>query len=253
MKVRHRFARAAAPAAGAILAITAGAANAGMDLWHWETVTLNPGESYHFHYEQLQLIGSWTSLWIEWETPGTAHVELETMGQLHLNPGDSAHVDIHGTVPFMDWETFTNIGDGPQTLHGQTVVDGVQSQPFWFETFPGDAVDIHLESTTPDPASGLFSAQKWFTNETPAGTPPTPQWWDYQSTTQAWVDFVATDSLHLESHFEQLFFTGAWLWIENGSTGAPITFTVHFHVPTPATGGLFSIAGLALLRRRRGV
>lgn len=215
--------------------------------WHWETVTINPGESYHFHYEDLQLQGQWTSLWIEWATAGTAHVQLDMHGQFHLDPGDSIHAHVHASNPFVDWEMFTNIGDEPQSLHGGIQVGGQPEDDAWIgPVLPGETGSVHVEVNDPIPGSASYELAKWFVNESMM-----TQWWAYWSTTTTWVDFVETDSLHLHSHFEELLFEGAWLWIENDGDD-PITFVLHFHVPSPGGLALLAIAApLAVVRRRR--
>lgn len=230
----------------AVFALGAGFAQA-RTVWRWETVTLTPGESFHLHEEQIRLLRSWTNLWIEWETTGTAHVQLDMQGEFHLDPGDSIHANVHSSAPFVDWEKFTNIGQTVQELHGVAQFPGLPDQPIWVgPVIPGEMSEIHIEVDQPTPGADGFELAKWLFNDSGA-----PQWWGYESSTVAWVPFTQTDSLHLGIHLEHILINSAWLWIENDGM-EDITFTVHFHItPTPGAVTLFAIAAPFALRRRR--
>lgn len=233
------------------LAIAAALSNSAMaetsSLWHWETVTINPGESWHHHFDGVPVGTIDTSIWIEWETAGTAHVQLDMHGTLHLDPGDSVHVEAHGSAPFVDWEMFTNIGDEPASMHGQYQTSGGFGDNLWIgPVLPGEMGSTHIEVNNPDPSSGGYSLSKWLTNDSPI-----PQWWDYSSTTTSWVMFNQLDTFHFDLHSVDISTVSSWLWIDNDGND-PITFVVHYHIPTPGGLALLAITTpIAAARRRR--
>ncbi len=222
-------------------------ANAEMSsLWHWETVTINPGESWHHHFDGVPIGTIDTTVWIDWLTVGTAHIQLDMHGQFHLDSGDSVHVDVQSSGPFVDWEMFTNVGDEPASMHGGYQSSGGQGDNLWIgPVLPGEMGSTHIEVNNPDPASGGYSLQKWLTNDSPL-----TQWWDYSSTTTAWVMFDMLETFHLDLTSIDISTVSSWLWINNDGDN-PITFVVHYHVPTPGGVILLAVAAPFAARRKR--
>ena len=219
-----------------------------MPMGVWETLHLQPGQSWSYHAEDVD----WPMLWV-WKSV-IAHdnmaqfsISESVMGEVHLEPGEMFHHVIESMTPYSDEEGFTNMNDRAQSLAGVVELPAIPDFDFNDPIQPGVTGHVFIAPQEPAP-DGSFDAGKWIEN-----VDDFTNWWGYEST--SFFDPIMLDpgmEWHSHSHHENGMFTGYWLEITNtGNEDIWIDVHVEYEVPEPATLTLFALAGLALVGRRR--
>jgi len=225
-------------------------ANAGFWFLHEETVTLQPGEFFHFHKEDLRTFGAHTWKTVHWLQAGTVSIHQEVVGSIHLEPDEVFSMHALSSSPFLDREWFENIGNETQTLQGSYQVNGgpvVSIGPT--DVDPGDQAHVEVDVDVPD-ANGDFTLWKEIQN-----VDPFSNWWGFE-TENWWTDLVVdADGTWSDHHwFGGLLFDAEWLWFENtGNDVVSFDFRYEIHVPEPAPVALLGagLIALVMLRARR--
>ena len=219
-----------------------------MPMGVWETLHLQPGQSWSYHVEDVH----WPMLWV-WKSVlphdnmAQFTVSETVMGEIHLEPGEMFHHVIESMTPYSDQEAFTNLNDRAQSLAGIVELPAIPSFDFNDPIQPDATGHVFVDPQEPTP-EGSFGAGKWIEN-----VDDFTNWWSYESTSLFEPVMLEPGmEWHSHSHHENGTFTGYWLEITNsGNEDIWIDVHVEYEVPEPATPALFALAGLALFSRRR--